>query len=115
VDHKKLLEDFKKFSKDSKREVAENKVMREVELAATKVKLVEATAIHTIAVQACYDLFRQLLADDHRDQWDRIVREVNKSDPWTSLDGHKNNRLQMKTSKSLEDCITFHKRTVSGT
>ena len=53
VDHKKLLEDFKKFSKAPKREVAENKVTREVELAATKVKLGEATAIHAIAIQAC--------------------------------------------------------------
>ncbi len=33
-------------------------------------------------------------------------------DPWTALDGHKNNGLRMKTTKSLEDCITFHKRTV---
>jgi hypothetical protein len=60
--------------------------MQEVELAATKVKLVEATAIHGIAIQACHDLFRQLLADDPRDQWDRIVREVHESDPgrhWT--------------------------------
>ena len=40
VDRKKLLKDFKKFSKALKREVAENKVTREVELAATKVKLV---------------------------------------------------------------------------
>jgi hypothetical protein len=29
-----------------------------------------------------------------------------------SLDGHKNNGLRLKTSESLEDCITFHKRTV---
>jgi hypothetical protein len=87
-------------------------VTREVELAATKVKLVEVTAIHTIAIQACYDLFRQLLADHPSDQWDPIIREVHESDPWTSLDGHKNNGLQMKTSESLEDCITFHKRTV---
>jgi hypothetical protein len=50
---KKLLEDLKKFSKVPKREVAENKVTREVELAATKVKLGEATAIHAIAIQAC--------------------------------------------------------------
>ncbi len=85
---------------------------REVELATTKVKLVEVTAIHAIAIQACYDLFRKLLADDPRDQGDRINREVHESDPWTSLDGHKNNGLRMKTSKSLEDCITFHKRTV---
>ena len=74
VDCKKLLEDFKKFSKAPKREVAENKVMREVELAATKVKLEEVTAIHTIAIQACYDLFCQLLEDDPHDQWDCIVR-----------------------------------------
>ncbi len=103
VDRKKLLEDFKKFSKAPKREVAENKVTREVELAATKVKLKEATAIHVIAIQACYDLFHLLLADDPRDQWDRIVREVHELDPWTLLDGHKNNGLRMKTSKSLED------------
>jgi hypothetical protein len=35
------------------------------------------------------DLFRQLLADDPRDQWDRIVREVHDTDPWTALDGQK--------------------------
>jgi hypothetical protein len=68
VDRRKLLKDFKKFSKAPKREVAENKVMREVELAATKVKLKEVTTIHAIASQACYDLFRQLLADDPHDQ-----------------------------------------------
>ncbi len=69
---KKLLKDFKKFTKVSKKEAAENKVTRELEVAATKVKLVEATAIHAIAIQACYDLFCQLLTDDPRDQWDRI-------------------------------------------
>jgi hypothetical protein len=68
VDCKKLLEDFKKLSKAPKREATENKMTREVELAATKVKLKEATAIHAIAIQACYDLFRQLLADDPCDQ-----------------------------------------------
>ena len=72
VERKKLLEDLKKFSKVPKKEVKENKVAREVELAATKVKLVEATAIHTITIQACYDLFCQLLTDDPPDQWDRI-------------------------------------------
>ena len=65
---KKLLKDFKKFCKALKKELAKNKMTKEVELAATKVKLVEATAIHSIAIQACYDLFRQLLADDPRDQ-----------------------------------------------
>ncbi len=112
VDCKKLLKDFKKFSKVPKKEVMVNKVMREVELATTKVKLVEATTIHAIAIQACYDLSCQLLADDPHDQWDRIVREVHETDPWNALDGKKNRGLRMKTSESLENCITFHKRTV---
>jgi hypothetical protein len=112
VERKKLLEDLKKFLKVSKREAVENKVTRELEVAATKVKLEEATAIHAIAIQACYDLFCQLLADDPHDQWDRIVREVHETDPWTALDGQKNKGLPMKTSESLEDFITFHKRTV---
>jgi hypothetical protein len=112
VDRKKLLEDLKKFLKVPKKEAAENKVTWELEVATTKVKLVEATAVHAIAIQACYDLFRQLLTDDPPDQWDRIVREVHETDPWTTLDGTKNKGLRMKTSKSLEDCITFHKRTV---
>ncbi len=64
VEQRKLLEEFKKFSKAPKNEVTENKVKREVELAATKLKLVEANTIHPIAIQACYDLFRKLLADD---------------------------------------------------
>ena len=64
VDRKKLLKDMKKFLKVPKKESAENKVTRELEVAATKVKLAEATVIYAIAIQACYDLFRQLLADD---------------------------------------------------
>ena len=95
---KKLLEDLKKFSKAPKKELAENKVIREVELADTKEKLIEATASHAIAIQACYDLFRKLLVDDPRDQWDHIVKEVHNLDPWTSLNGHKNNGQRMKTS-----------------
>jgi hypothetical protein len=87
-------------------------VTRELEVASTKVKLAEATTIHTIAIQACYNLFRQLLADDPQDQWGRIVREVHETDPWTTLDETKNRGLRMKTSELLQDCIKFHKRTV---
>ena len=67
VGRKKLLEDMKKFLKVPKRETAENKVKRELEVVANKVKLEKATAIQAIAIQACYDLFRQLLANDPQD------------------------------------------------
>ena len=75
-------------------------------------KLKEASVVHATAIGGCYDLFRQLLTDDPQVQWDRIVREVHKVDPWTALDGMKHKGLRMKTSKLLKDCIRFHKRKV---
>jgi hypothetical protein len=111
-ERKKILEEMKKFLKVPKKETPENKVTQELEVLATKVKLAEATTIHAIAYGACYDLFRQLLADDPQDQWDRIVREVYELDPWTALNGTKKRGLRMKTSEPLQDCITFHKPTV---
>ena len=95
-----------------KKVTPEQKVTRELEVTATKVKLMEANAVHAIAVGACYDLFCQLLADDPQVQWDRIVKEVHHNNPWTALDRTKHNELRMKTSESLKDCITFHKLTV---
>jgi hypothetical protein len=111
-ERKKLLEEIKKFLKVPKRETPENKVARELEVAAIKVKLKEASAVHATAIGACYDLFCQLLADDPQVQWDRTVREVHKVNLWTALDGTKHKGLRMKISKLLKDCITFHKRTV---
>ncbi len=61
---KKLQEDVKKLSKTPKRETADEKVTRENDLSIAKLELVEATAVHAIAIQALYDLFRKLLADD---------------------------------------------------
>jgi hypothetical protein len=60
VERKKLLEDIKKFLKVPKKETPENKVIWELEVAATKVKLAEASTVHATAIKACYDLFRQL-------------------------------------------------------
>ena len=109
---KKALEELKKFLKVPKKETPEQKVTGELEVTAAKVKATEANTVHAIAIGACYDLFHQLLADDPQVQWDRIVREVHNNNPWMALDGSKHKGLCMKTSKLLEDCITFHKLTV---
>ena len=103
---------MKKFIKVPKKETPENKVTRELEVAATKVKLAEVSAVHATAIEACYDLFCQLLEDDLQVQWDRIVREVHNNDPWIALDGMKIRGLWMKTFELLQDCITFQKPTV---
>jgi len=111
-DFKKLQEDGKKLSKVPKKESPGEKVTRESDLSITKLQLVEATAVHATAIQAYYDLYRKLLADDPLSQWDRIVKEVHESDPWTTLTGQKRAGPRMKTASSFEDCTTFHKRTV---
>ncbi len=67
---------------------------------------------HAKAIGVHYDLFRQLLADEPQVQWDRIIEDVHNKDPWTGLNGVKHPGLCMKTAKSLEDCIMFHKITV---
>ena len=103
---------MKKILKVPKRKNPELKVVWELEVTVTKVNLKEADAVFTIAIGACYDLFRQLLVDDPQVQWDRIVREVHNNDPWIALDEKKIRELRMKTSESLQDCITFHRHTV---
>jgi hypothetical protein len=109
---KGALEDLKKPSKVPKREAVEQKAERKLELAASKLKSAEAYAKHAKTIGVCYDLFRQLLADEPQVQWDWITKEVHEKDPWTRLDGVKHKGLRMKTSKSLKDCIMFHKLTV---
>jgi hypothetical protein len=71
---KKVIKEMTKLLKVPKRETLELKVVRELEVTATEVKLKEADAVHAIAIGTCYDLFCQLLTDDPQVQWDRIIR-----------------------------------------
>jgi hypothetical protein len=109
---KRAIEDLKKPSKVPTRESEDQKADRELELAVCKVKSEDPYAKHATAIGVHYDLFCQLLADEPQVQWDHIVEDVHNKDPWTGLNGNKHPRLCMKTAKSLEDCIMFHKITV---
>ncbi len=72
----------------------------------------DAYTKHATAIGVHYDLFRQLLVDKPQVQWDRIIKDVQNKDLWRGLNSDKHPRLCMKTAKSLEDCIMFHKITV---
>ncbi len=109
---KRAVEDLKKSSKIPKRESEDQKAEREFELAACQEKYDVAYAKHAEAIDVHYDLFCQLLVDEPQVQWDCIVDDVHNKDPWTGLNGVKHNGLRMKSTKSLEDCIMFHKITV---
>jgi len=76
--------------------------------AATK-KLVEAEVFEDAKMATVYDLFCKILKEDPELQWDRIVKDMHTKDPWEDLKGIKHGGIRMRSSKSLWECIDFHK------
>jgi hypothetical protein len=76
-------------------------------------QLKEAAEIHEDAkLETVYELFRKTLKEDPELQWDRIVTDMHTKDPWEDLKGAKHDGIRGKSSKSLWECIDFHKRTI---
>jgi hypothetical protein len=75
-------------------------------------KLVEAEIHKDAKMATVYELFRKTLKEDPELQWDRIVTDMHTKDPWEDLKGVKNDGIHGKSSKSLWECIDFHKRTI---
>jgi hypothetical protein len=75
-------------------------------------KLVEANVHEDAKLETVYELFRKTLKEDPELQWDRIVTAMHTKDPWEDLKGVKHEGIRGKSSKSLWECIDFHKRTI---
>jgi len=89
-----------------------NKTIRLEQLEAAIRKLVEAEVCEEAKVATVYDLFCKTLKKDPELQWDRIVKDMHIKDPWEDLKGIKHGGIRRRSSKSLWECIDFHKRTV---
>jgi len=126
LERKKIEEDLLKFAKavlcpnalvrklktaPQGEKPAEKTVWLEQLEVATK-KLVEAEVCEDTKVATVYDLFRKTLKEDPELQWDCIVRDMHSKDPWEDLKGIKHGGIRRRSSKSLWECIDFHKRTV---
>ena len=72
----------------------------------------EAEVSEEAKVATVYNLFRKTLKEDPELQWDCIVKVMHSKDPWKDLKGIKHGRIHRRTSKSLWECIDFHKLTV---
>jgi len=79
--------------------------------AATR-KLVEAEVSKEAKVATIYDLFCMTLKEDPELQRDSIMNNMHTKDPWEDLKGIKHGGIRRRSSKSLRECIDFHKRTV---
>jgi hypothetical protein len=75
-------------------------------------KLVEANVHEDAKLETVYELFRKTLKEDPELQWDRIVSDMHTKSPWEDLKGARHDGIRGKSSKSLWECIDFHKRTV---
>ena len=75
-------------------------------------ELVEAEIHKDAKLATVYELFRKTLKEDPELQWDRIVTDMHTKDPWEDLKGARHVGIRLKSSKSLCECIDFHKRTI---
>jgi hypothetical protein len=89
-----------------------DKTVRLEKLEAAVKTLVEANVHEDAKLETVYELFRKTLKEDPELQWDRIVSDMHTKDPWENLKGAKHDGIRGKSSKSLWECINFHKRTI---
>jgi len=126
LERKKIEEDLLKFAKAvvspkalvrklktaPQGERPAEKTVRLEQLEAAKKKLVEAGVCEDAKVTSVYNLFCKTLKEDPELQWDRIVKDMHSKDPWEDLKGIKHDGIRRRSSKSLWECIDFHKRMV---
>jgi hypothetical protein len=100
---------LKKLVKAQTGEKDPAKAKRLTKVEAAKVRLINAKV--TESTLTCH-LFRKLLRDEPKIQWDCIVTEMHTKNPSEDIKGTKHNGLRGKSHQSLMDCIEFHKLTV---
>ncbi len=58
---------------------------------AAKVRLINAKVAESTPACLAYDLFRKLLRDKPKIQWDQIVTDMHTKNPWEDIKGVKHN------------------------
>ncbi len=103
---------LKKLAKAQTGEKDPAKAKRFTKVEVAKVRLINVKVVESMLACLAYNLFRKLLRDEPKTQWDRIVTEMHTKNPWEDIKGVKHNSLRGKLHQSLMDCIKFYKLTV---
>ncbi len=61
-----------------------------------------------MAAKEFFSLYVNLLGEDARFQWDKIVTKQTGTAPWTDLQGKEHQQACKKDHNSFPDCVTFH-------
>ncbi len=94
---------LKKFVKAHHGEKDPAKAKRLTKVEAAKVRLIDAKVTKSTLACLAYDLFRKLLRDEPKIQWDWIMTDMHTKNPWEDIKGVKHNRLHRKSQQSLMD------------
>jgi hypothetical protein len=73
---------LKKLAKAQTREKDPAKAKRLTKVEAAKVRLINAKVTESTLACLAYDLFRKLLRDKPKNQWDCIMTEMHTKNPW---------------------------------
>jgi hypothetical protein len=103
---------LKKLAKAQHGEKDPAKVKRLTKVKAAKERIIYVKVAESTLACLAYDLFRKLLRDEPKIQWDRIVTDLHTKNPWEDIKGVKHNSFRRKLQQFLTDCIEFHKLTV---
>ena len=60
------------------------------------------------AAEGFFSLYANLLSEDARYHWEKIVKEQCETYPWTNLQGEECGRERPKSLQSFKDCVKFH-------
>ena len=60
------------------------------------------------AAEGYFSLYANLLSEDARYRWDKIVTSQIGAAPWTDLQGNEHEEEREKSMESFQDCLTFH-------
>ena len=83
---------------------------KDLELARTTKK--NAERLKTLCAKHFFSLYANLLSEDARFQWDKIVSSQVDTAPWTDLQGEEHEEARAKSYTSFTDCVTMHLQTV---
>jgi hypothetical protein len=67
------------------------------------------------AAEGFFSQYANLLTEDARYHWDKIVASQCDTAPWIDLQGKEHTRARKKGHKSFDDCVNFHLLTVFRT
>ena len=67
------------------------------------------------AAEGFFSQYANLLTEDARYHWDKIVEAQCDTAPWIDLQGKEHERARRKGRKSFDDCVNFHLLTVFRT